>query len=342
MKKFFLISVLMVALPVSLTAQTDDLYFVSKKKRTETVTPKNVTPQREVTYSGSNRNVDEYNRMRSKYEVIDNDSTSDIIDFNGVQGIYPDSIVSETEDFALTKHMQRFDDYDISTNEAFWAGYRAGRDDWGWTSPWYYRRYGWYDPWYYGSSWCWYDPWYYGYYGWRSWYWNDPWYYGYGYWNDPWYYRPYYYSYHYPVYYDHYYYGGGGGRHYAHTGNSGSINMRGGSRVVSHSSGGGSSVRGGRYGYGGTSSHESSLRNRTVGVNNAARTSSGRIGSSSRSTGTFNGGGTYRGSSSSSGSSGSFSGGSRMGGGSSGGGGGSVSRSSGGGGGGGGARGGRR
>ena len=84
------------------------------------------------------------NRMESQYEVIQNDSTNDIIDFDGQKGIYPDSL---TEDFALTKKMQRFEDYELSDNAAFWAGYHLGRDtwDWGWTwhSPWYYRTYGW-------------------------------------------------------------------------------------------------------------------------------------------------------------------------------------------------------
>ena len=129
MKKFFMISVLMVALPLSMVAQ-DDLYFVPKKKRAEVV---------EVTTPINNR-------VKSQYEVIQNDSTNDIIDFDGQKGVYPDSIV--TEDFELTKRMQRFDDYDLSDNAAFWAGYHLGRDTWNWGlswhSPWYYTRYGWY------------------------------------------------------------------------------------------------------------------------------------------------------------------------------------------------------
>ena len=143
-----MISILMGAMPLSMVAQ-DDLYFVPKKKSAEVV--KVYTPVN--------------NRMESQYEVIQNDSTNDIIDFDGQKGIYPDSL---TEDFALTKKMQRFEDYELSDNAAFWAGYHLGRDtwDWGWTwhSPWYYRTYGWYggwyDPWYY-TSWRygWYDPW---------------------------------------------------------------------------------------------------------------------------------------------------------------------------------------
>ena len=335
MKKLFLISVLMVALPMALTAQTDDLYFVSKKKRTETVTPEKVKSQ-EITYSGSSRNVDEYNRMKSTYEVID--SISDIIAFDSIRGLYPDSIV--TEDFELTKRLQRFDDYDLSSNAAFWAGYSAGRDSWGWYSPWYYSRYGWggwYDPWYYGSRWYWNDPWYYG----SHWYWGDPWYYGYSSWYYPYdgYYGYYgYYGWGYPSHpVPHYHGGGGGGHYYGHTGNSGSIDLRGGSRVVRHNTASGGSGRSGGINRGSGSSRESSLRNRTVGASRQVGTRSGSSYNTSTPTR----------------SNSSFSGGSRMGGGSysgSSGGGGSVSRSSGGGGGGsysgggggGGSRGGRR
>jgi hypothetical protein len=282
----------------------------------------------QVTYSGSNRNVDEYNRIgRSKYELID--SISDIIVLDSVKGVYPDSLV--VEDYELTKKLQRFDDYDITTNEAFWAGYRAGRSDWGWYSPWYYSRYGWYggwyDPWYYGSSyWFWNDPWYYGNY----WYWNDPWYYGYAYYPYSGYYG--YYGWGYPYYHGyyggHYIGGGGSGRRYAHNGNSGTIDLRGGSRVVRHNTG-----SGGSGGYNRGSGRESSLRNRTVGAAN--RVTSGRAGGRTVGNSTYSGGG----GGSTSRSSGSFNGGSRMGGGSYSGssGGSSVSRSSGGGGGGGGA-----
>ena len=179
MKRLLLISMIASMLPLSLVAQDDDLYFVPKKKSVDKVTDNYGIPT-DVYYSGSDSSIDEYNRRtKSRYEVIGADSVlCDTISFSAEKGVYPDSI--SDEDFKLTKEMSRFDDYRLSDNEAFWAGYRAGRYDWAWHSPWYFSRYGWYDPWYY-SRWAWYDPWYYG-YGWYN-----PWYYGYG-WYDPWYY----------------------------------------------------------------------------------------------------------------------------------------------------------
>ena len=175
MKKLLLISMLIGALPFSMQAQDDDLYFVPKKKSVEkSVVETNVSQP--VTYTDSSRSIDEYNRrMVSSYQVIDGDTIktdslkSDIIDFSEEKGVYPDSL---KEDFELTKKMSRFDDYQLADNAAFWAGYQAGVDAWGWHSPWYYSRYGWYDPWYYG---------YYGYYGYPYYYgWNYP-YWGGGY-----------------------------------------------------------------------------------------------------------------------------------------------------------------
>ena len=170
MKKLILISLLIGALPLSMVAQDDDLYFVPKKKSAvEKVTDKSGLP-RDTYYSGSNRSVDDYNRRVSTYVPIDS-ASSDIIDFDGALGVYPDSL----DDFSLTKKMERFDDYSLSENEAYWAGYQQARSDMLWHTPWYYRTYGlynyWCDPWYYGYSW--YYPYYY-----TTWHlgWWDPWY----------------------------------------------------------------------------------------------------------------------------------------------------------------------
>ena len=275
MKKLLLISMLIGAMPLAMMAQDDDLYFVPKKNtKVEKVTE---TAQ----YEGSSRAVDEYNRRlaKSSYEVIDGDSTKlDIIEFSEGKGVYPDSL--QKEDFELTKKMQRFDDYDVSTNAAFWAGYNAGRYDWAWHSPFYYGRYGWgwYDPWY--------DPWYYG--GWYGYYpWYSSWYYPYGYyaWGYPYYWGyPWYYGYY--GYYPYYYGGGGGGHYYGHTGNAGTIDRRGGTHSPRY---------GGAGPVAGNSQRNSSLRDR------AARMSGGQVynsGNSERSrSGNFGG---YRGNSSSS------------------------------------------
>lgn len=318
MKKLLLISVLFGLMPLSMAAQVDDLYFVPKKKSATKVTDNYGLP-REVYYSGSDRSVDEYNRRVSHYDLIAKDSTlNDTIHFSAEKGVYPDSTLNE--DFEITRKMSRFDDYRIADNEAFWAGYEAGRYDWGWHSPWYYTRFGWYDPWYY--PWYWNDPWYYsGYYGWYGgWY-------GFGYY-------PFYSSWYGPWYYDRFYYYGGGyvGRvHSAPTIGGGTI-RRDGLSYGRHQS---SSIAR-------NSSRMSEVRRRTMSghtgysQSNASRSNSVRSGRSQNST-IYN---TPRSSSNNNGgfggsrSSGSFS----SGGGSFGGG----SRSTGGGGGGGGRVGGRR
>ena len=236
MKKLLLISLLIAAMPLAMMAQDDDLYFVPKKNKTVST-------------------VEKINE--SSYEAINGDTTKlDIIEFSGGKGIYPDSLA---EDFELTKKMQRFDDYNLCDNAAFWAGYNAGRYDWAWHSPWYYRAYGWYDPWFYGS-------WYRSYYPWYS-----SWYYPYYYaWYDPWYGWPYYYGYYYPWGYPYYFGGGGGsGHYYGHTGNARTINIHGGSRVFSH--GGSFSQR--------NNSRQSSLRDRSIG---SVRSSGGNVRNSSR------------------------------------------------------------
>ena len=187
-------------LPVSILAQDDDMYFGSSKssfsKSTRQTEP--VVSYSSTYYSGSKRNVDEYNRKRgSYYETIPSD-TGDVITFSPVEGVYPDSL----SDFTITQNMQRWDDY--LPNAAYWEGYNQGcRDSWGWHSPWYYYSY---YPWYYS----WYNPWYYD-YGW---------------------------SWHYPYYYYDGWYGGWNGfysGHHNYAGNTGTLNRHGNYR--SHSSG---------------------------------------------------------------------------------------------------------
>lgn len=162
MKRLVLLSIMVSALPLTILAQDDDMYFVPTKKNVQ-------------------KSKDEYYRHNSYYEPIANDSPgNDIIDFNNEIGVYPDSL---SEDFALTRQMSRWDGY--TPSDAYWEGYDRGRSDgWSvsvWHSPWYYSSYYpwydsyWYDPWYY-TPWSWhvgyYDPWYYRYYrlGWGGYY----------------------------------------------------------------------------------------------------------------------------------------------------------------------------
>lgn len=344
MKKWFYVSLIMAMLPLTMTAQDDDMYFVPKKNSAEHKAVNYSTP-RSTYYSGSNRSVDEYNRRGggSYYEVVSNDTTgNDIIDFSSEVGVYPDSAMQQQEDFTLTRQMSRWDGYEPEI--AYLAGYNAGRFD-SWHSPWYYSSY---YPWY-DSYWYWNDPWYYRHYGWYG-GWYDPWYYGYSY------YHPWYHSYWYGGYYP--YYGGGGGyitttrtsgtQHHGRISYSSPRGISNG-RTTSYSAGtfggrslGSSSVNRGTFGTSRSTSSRPASRptssgtrvtnsygnfggNRTVSSSSSRSYTPSYSGStSSGSSGGYSGG--------SSGSSGSFGGGGSYGG----------SRSSGGGGGGGGHFGGRR
>ena len=343
MKKWILTTLVVGMLPLSMMAQ-DDMYFVTgKQKAAKKSEPRaSYAPVAETYYSGSSRNVDEYNRRGgSSYEVLPAD-TGDIISFLPVEGVYPDSV----GEFQMTRELTRWDGY--TPSQAYWEGYSQGNQDarTAWHSPWYYSSYyPWYDSWYY-------DPWYYD--PWYSWHYS-PWYYSswhYG-WYDPWYYGSYwgwgpYYHYGWGGHYG--WHGGGGGGHLSHT------HWRSGSgdyRSVAHGTGYGrysGSVAGtrrpSRFDGSGTGSRTTtgSRATATTGSRRTTSTSSpGVRNSTPRATGSryYSGSSsTYSGSSSSgsrsySGSSGSYSGGgsrSTGGGGSFGGGGGGGSRGGGGGG----------
>ena len=219
MKKLTLSLLLFGVFSLSAMAQ-DDLYFipgktVEKAKVTSLEKTKKSTAQEQrsatsrssyeviddkpVYHSGSNREVDEYNRhgkFGSYFTKIGTDSLgNDIIEFHtsadnviDTLSIYPGTKIEYNvdEDYAYSRRLSRFDDY-------YWY------DPWLYSyygfGPYWRYRYGFYNPWY--------DPWYYGY---NTWY--DPWFYGYG-WYDPWY-RSYYYGWNYPYYYswNYGYYGG--------------------------------------------------------------------------------------------------------------------------------------
>ena len=240
MKKLLVLSALFLALPLSIMAQDDDMYFVPKKNS-------DVKYATDTYYIGSKRDVDEYNR-RGKYKGLVRTRPSDTVILDGVTGVYPDSIYTDTRFANRYNNMNReyddADDYCYSRRLDRWYGaydpWFYGPGYYGsrfyWRSPYYYNNYyGFYDPWY--------DPWYYG-YGW-----GGPWhslYYG---WYSPWYsYGPYGYygwGYGYP-----YYYHGGYGYHTSYfnkygiagTSNHGSVTSPGfiGSRsTVSHGTFGG-------------------------------------------------------------------------------------------------------
>jgi hypothetical protein len=203
MKKFFAALWLVAMLPTTTFAQMDDdMYFVPTKKARVQVMEQSFeqekpSQQQSATayYSGSNRNVDEYNRMGG-YEEPEATGNND----------------AQQGDFQLTQRMTRFDDY--TPTEAYWNGYSQGFNDsrdtyLGWHSPWFVASYyPWYDSWYYPGRYgwysSWYDPWYYDrWYGYSGWHigwgwggWHVGWHSG---WNSWAWHRPYY---HHRPYYD--------------------------------------------------------------------------------------------------------------------------------------------
>ena len=195
MKKIALLALLIGTMPLGMQAQ-DDMYLIPSKSK-KVANSSVVTKDSKVTHSGSDRDVDEYNRhgkFWSHYQKIGSDDRgNDIIEFQKGRVIYPDSTYIDTtfvgqyddtmiddDDYRYTQRMSRWDrDYDpwFYTSRR-WRSYPYWRAGWGWYDPWYYGYAGYYDPWY--------DPWYasYGYpyaYG----------YYGYG-WGSPYYYSRYY------------------------------------------------------------------------------------------------------------------------------------------------------
>lgn len=164
MKRKIILTLAIGAFVANAMAQ-DDMYFVPTKANVEKSAADYGIPT-DTYYTGCCRTVDDYNRRRSTVQPIDS-AGNDVITFDGVAGVYPDSSISGADDYRYTRSMSRFDDYDWY--EPYWAGYVDGRfDNWG--------SYGY-------SSWAWTYP----YYGYRSWYWGYPYYYSSWYWDRPWY-----------------------------------------------------------------------------------------------------------------------------------------------------------
>ncbi len=164
----------------------DDMYFSPKYVKSEVLVKK--TPMvAEQNFPTCHRDVDEYNRrgFYSYYQVMDNDSTDDAIDFYGNT---PDTLYNSKKDNCK---MHRFaddcddDEYVYSRRLRYFDDFWWYNDPWTWRympaygpySAWY--GYGW-RHWYNGYYYGWYEPWYYGY---SSWY--NPWYYDYGYFHRP-------------------------------------------------------------------------------------------------------------------------------------------------------------
>lgn len=181
----------------SMYAQDDVYSFSTKDSKKEgsaykaTRTQGNASETR-VYHSGSNRDVDEYNRRnrnaRSGYNMQNGDTLAfDGFSFETGDGVYGDTTYTQAKRMPRNYDWTEYDDED---DVDFVYSRRISR----FYDPWYFGYFP-YDSWYYGP---------YGYYGWRhGWYhtyysWYDPWY-------DPWYYPYYGYGWRYRYYYDYYY-----------------------------------------------------------------------------------------------------------------------------------------
>ena len=219
---------MMAVLPAISYAQSDDMYFVPKKKvknqqtvstTTNAVVRNNYQIQADADtcnyYTGPLRDVDEYNRRGNTPGYITIIADADtfqieedrlILDEKGNYVLSPE--YKESTKYAPYQQ-DYLDDYAYSARLSRFHGYGY---------PYSYYDYALYDPWYY-DSWY-YNPYYYGYRGW-GWYggwrgyygWYDPWYYGYGY--GPGWYHPY------PSYHHHHPIAGGGTPHRSFNGGRG-------------------------------------------------------------------------------------------------------------------------
>lgn len=222
MKKLFFLTALIGMTPLAAMAQEDDLYFTPKDEVENYIPQEQTSMQAPVYYSGSDRDVDEYNRQgrySSYYQKIGSDSLgNDILTFHPGDGLYPDNSYEDTAyvypgSMSYDMDYDNGDDYTYSRLLSLYDGYYSPFSAWNYGfGPYWNSWYGWGGPWswYYG-----YDPFFYGggypYYGWNYPYWDG----GYGGW-----------------------YGGG---HYAYnTGHTGTLgyydrsNYRNNGRVGSH------------------------------------------------------------------------------------------------------------
>lgn len=186
MKRLIVTCMVMAVLPLSMMAQ-DDMYFTPTKAQKQAIKAQREAYEArtidDTYYSGSDRNVDEYNRRglyRGKW-TFDNDSIgNDVIEFHGTKDTssvamdYVDRVERgyyDDDDYYYSRRMSRWGDYYLSDPWLF--------DRWYWGhSPYWYAHWGWYDPWFdpfydpfWGPGWSW--GWHAG-WGWNHWGWYDP------------------------------------------------------------------------------------------------------------------------------------------------------------------------
>lgn len=176
MKKLFIFALLLTAVPMVIYAQ-DDMYFTPKKAAKEKKeAPQSHDTSQPVYYSGSNRDVDEYNRhghFGSHYQVLDTDSDDNQKTETALEyGVYPDTTYVDTTFLDKYYSVIDDDDFDYTRRMCRWDGFYDPWFDyyrWGY-GPYWHTPWNPWDSWFYSAGWydSWYDPWYYG-WGWSGW-----------------------------------------------------------------------------------------------------------------------------------------------------------------------------
>ena len=136
MKKLIVLSAMILALPFSMMAQDDDMYFVPTKQS-------KVKEAKDTYFAGTNRSDEEYNRRgKFKSSVLPMDSS-----YLALDGIHPDSVYVDT--LYAVKMLNSYneeEDYRFSREMDRWYGIY---DPWfyGHSMYWGPYRHGWYNPW---------------------------------------------------------------------------------------------------------------------------------------------------------------------------------------------------
>lgn len=277
MKRLMTTLSVLALLAAPMTAQ-DDVYFVPKKKKAQTVT--SVPSQYQSTYDPSVYNGDP--SLEGEDWYVGRDGGIDVDAYNLRYNPNDTMAVDTTQYYSYQQPLEQ--EYEPAPTDLLVRFH-------GYYDPWYYSDLAW--SYRYGTPWDWYyDPWYYGAWGRHGWYysygWASPYYGYYGYWGRPYYYHNYWgwnnWGWHGGWHHNYVRMNPDGSRGYQNRGG-----YRGGTRSTA-SRGGNAGVNGNRLGASGVSSPVQ--RGGYVGGTRSSATSTTRGGS--RSTGVSRGIGTSR------------------------------------------------
>lgn len=204
---------MLVALPLALSAQDDDMYFVSSKKKAEPKVTRQQeshtastnaegarwqqTPEAEANadyHTGQLRDVDEYNRRGAGRQVLAR-LDGDTLYVQGQDSLEQKEYLVRYENQYVADEPYADDYYFATRLHRYYGYYHYDPFMWdicyGWYDPWYDPWYGWYGP-YYRHGWYSWNTW-----GWGWGYYHTGWHHGWDYgWHHGWGHAAPYYSYH--------------------------------------------------------------------------------------------------------------------------------------------------